>query len=63
MTKKAKLKQRIMHRPYNKDITFDEIKTFLLEEGFEMTEGKGDHKNLNTLNWQSIYQLTPEKNI
>ena len=43
MTQKDKTEQRIMSNPIKKDITFEEVKNYLLSKGFTMQYGKGDH--------------------
>lgn len=43
MTQRDKATQRIMSVPIKTDITFDEVKNFLLSKGFVMLDGKGDH--------------------
>lgn len=43
MTQRIKTQLRIMSNPIKLDITFDEVKNFLLSKGFEMQQGKGDH--------------------
>lgn len=43
MTKIDKLYDRIMQYPYRKDITFREVRTFLIAHGFIIKQAKGDH--------------------
>lgn len=43
MTQRDKLIQRIMSVPIKTNITFDEVKNFLLSKNFVMSNGKGDH--------------------
>lgn len=43
MTQRDKATQRIMSVPIKTDITFDEVKNFLLSKDFAMLDGKGDH--------------------
>lgn len=43
MTSRDKIEEKIMRRPIAKDITFTELKNFLVWNGFTVSPGKGDH--------------------
>ena len=43
MTNKDKTFERIMNKVVPKDITFTELRSFLISRGFDMIPGKGDH--------------------
>ena len=41
MSKKDKIKKKIMEKPERSDIKYTEVENFLLSEGFKNLEGKG----------------------
>jgi predicted RNA binding protein YcfA (HicA-like mRNA interferase family) len=41
MSKKSKLKEKIMQSPTRKDIRFDELHNFLINEGFVLLKSSG----------------------
>ncbi len=43
MTQRNKAEQRIMSYPIKLDITYEEVKSFLLSKDFEIRKGQGDH--------------------
>ena len=43
MTQKDKIEQKIMSNPIKMDITYTEVKNYLIMKGFKVTPGKGDH--------------------